>query len=354
MHRNTNPKIFILTGPVGIGKSSLLRHFFTLNDSKTCGFLSLIDSVTGKRGLYLLPDFKHITFEHDGTDQDSLKIGRFDFSKQAFDLGLKALKHADENTDFAVIDELGKLEINQDEGFEPLFSTWLAETKATRLIAVIRSSLLQKAIEKYNWLGAEINTGAWMPATAEIIGVVMAGGRSSRMGKDKKWIEYHDVPQWQHAGNMLSKCVQKVVISVNDDLNTEFLTVSDEDAFKNHGPMSGLLSVAKAFPQKALLVFGVDYPSIEVSTLMDLVYTYQVRNCSVCYRNPESERIEPLIALYHPRDISKIESGFHRGEFSLSRFLKSLGDSLIQLTHIPSTQLKSHDLPQDEATFRTR
>lgn len=354
MNPQVHPEIFIITGPVGIGKSTLLRHFFRGKSIQTAGFICDTDPITNLRTLCLLPEEKMVPFEVVEASESTLSIGKFHFEKRAFDEGICALKNRNWETHTALIDELGKLEIEQNSGFEPQFSQWLKTHIPNIIVVIIRSSLLEKALLKYNWEQARINEGPWMPELPKIMGLVMAGGQSSRMGKDKKEIHYHGKSQWKHAYALLTELDLETVISASDLKEEGVRVISDSSEFEGNGPISGLLSVSVEIQETALLVLGVDYPEMDRQTLYDLLLTFQIRNCSVCYRNPQSNRVEPLIALYHPRDLYQIKEDFIKGNTSLSRFWEQEGNAVLVLPHRNSNVLKSYDLPEDEAAFRTR
>ena len=364
MNPQPNPEIFIITGPVGIGKSTLLSQFFRGNSIQAAGFLNTIDPKSKFRTLRLLPDQETIPFEvenasdnafsADNRTEATLSVGKFHFVRRAFDQGIDALKRGTPTCDIAVIDELGKLEIEQHTGFEPHFTQWLRESSTKQMVVIIRSSLLKKAKSKYNWERARVNEGPWMPAVPNIMGLVLAGGQSSRMGKDKKIINYHGKPQWKQAYNCLSELKIETVVSATGITEEGVRIISDAPKFEGNGPISGLLSVSEEIQETALLVLGVDYPEMDRQTLYDLLLSFQVRNCSVCYRNPQSNRVEPLIAIYHPRDLHQIKEGFYKGNTSLSRFWEQEGNAVLVLPHKNYNVLKSYDLPEDEAAFRTR
>ncbi len=354
MQVNSIPKIAIITGPVGIGKSSLLNRYVQHFQGSLHGFVCLVDPETNLRKLQLYPSLEHLDFQTTESDSSTQSIGRFHFKKRAFQQALQSLRASDIPADLCIVDELGKLEIEMDLGFEPAFTAFLSQLKAAQLLLIIRSSLLDKAIQKYGWTKYSLNQGPWMPRIPPIKGVVLAGGNSSRMQKDKKQIAYHGMPQWKYAFQQLSALGLETCISSNDMEDGDYTVIADHPQFSNAGPMSGLLSVSQESADTALLVLGVDYPNMDSQTLKDLIYAFQIRNCSVCYRNPESQTIEPLIALYHPLDLLQLRDQFGQTSNSLRLFWEASQERVLVLPHRNPEVLKSYDFPADEAAFRTR
>lgn len=92
---------------------------------------------------------------------EKIAIGRFLFAKDAFIRAQELLNGAvSKSPDWLVIDEAGKLEIEQGEGLEPavlnIVRAYQSQQTSGKLLLVIRDSLLQKAIDKYTLSGAHI------------------------------------------------------------------------------------------------------------------------------------------------------------------------------------------------------
>ncbi len=56
-----------------------------------------------------------------------------------------------------------------------------------------------------------------MKAKAEVYGLVLAGGRSTRMGFDKGLIRYHEIPHRQYLYELLSKFCAKTFIGAREE-----------------------------------------------------------------------------------------------------------------------------------------
>jgi molybdopterin-guanine dinucleotide biosynthesis protein A/nucleoside-triphosphatase THEP1 len=348
-----NLLIHLVTGPVGIGKSTLLWNYFKDPKPHTYGFISCRKSKTSREH-FLLFSQEWIPTEPQDDSEERFSVGPYTFAKAAFDRSWREWTSPEKKpSNLYVLDELGKLEIVHHSGFEPHFSQWIQEHSGT-LLLVVRSGLLASALAKYAFENVRINEGPWMPDVPAVRGLVLAGGASSRMGKNKALIPYHGVPQWEFAVQQIHALNLPVSLSAPVPLSTSIPHTPDADGFAGHGPISGVLSAFEEDPQTALLVLGVDYPHIRQQHLADLCYTYQIRNTSVAYRNSKSGRIEPLIALYHPKHLSLLKERFLKNQTSLSSFWEAYESEVVVLHHVDADLLKSHDIPADETAFRTR
>ncbi len=83
---------------------------------------------------------------------DSIAKEYFRFSAAAFSVAKGILHTSAGKYDWLIVDEAGKLEVEQDKGLEPFLSQLIASYKQGgkgKLILVVRDTLLDKAIEKY-------------------------------------------------------------------------------------------------------------------------------------------------------------------------------------------------------------
>lgn len=351
-------EIYIISAPIGIGKTTLIRDWILSDDSLSVGgFLTPV--VNNKRQIYFPSTKKHIPFEvaeiAENQSFEILKIGRYEFYKSAFSAAITQLnKDLKQNAyDYLIIDELGKLEIESDSGFEPQFSQFLEEYHCYRepkpaLVVVVRNTLLLKAIEKYNFQNVRINQGPFVRTFPDIQAVVVAGGKSSRMGESKAHINYHGMPQFQYVVNQLKTLNIPVAINANDFLETENPVFADDPEFLENGPMSGLLTAHKNFLEKSILFIGVDYPNLPTSALSDLLHVYLITGKTVCYKHPDTEFYEPLIALYEANQLTP-EMGIQNNH-SLNQFLRGLVKkySAITLNITNPSHFKSFDTPDDK------
>jgi molybdopterin-guanine dinucleotide biosynthesis protein A len=114
----------------------------------------------------------------------------------------------------------------------------------------------------------------------QTVGVVLAGGRSSRMGKDKALLEINASSMIDRTVRTLEETsVRKVVVSRNDG-KAEHLA----DLIPNKGPLSGIHSVAARFPHLNLIVVPVDLPLIDAKTLQQLINNGQKAQKNVRYK----------------------------------------------------------------------
>jgi molybdenum cofactor guanylyltransferase len=146
--------------------------------------------------------------------------------------------------------------------------------------------------------------------------VLLAGGKSSRMGCDKAFLQIDGVPLWQRQLNVLNELApDKIFIAgrpCEEWCDYEILPDASEDA----GPLAGLTSAFRACATSLLLTLAVDLPKITGSFLRNLLSEESGIVPQL------SGRFEPLVAIYPKSALPIAESHLSRGEFSMQKFVQ--------------------------------
>ena len=106
----------------------------------------------------------------------------------------------------------------------------------------------------------------------KLYGLILAGGFSRRMGKDKSLLNYHGKPQIEYVHNLLQELCDKVFLSKRIDQPSYKTTpsINDVEPFLNKGPLGGILSAMKSFSDVSWLVLACDLPFVTKETLQTL------------------------------------------------------------------------------------
>lgn len=111
--------------------------------------------------------------------------------------------------------------------------------------------------------------------SAPLYGLVLAGGASTRMGRDKAALDYEGTPQLDRAMRLLAPHVAQAFVSVragqeSDPTRAAWPQIADgPDAVR--GPAAGLLAAHRAFPDATWLVLACDLPLLGADTLETLL-----------------------------------------------------------------------------------
>lgn len=140
-----------------------------------------------------------------------------------------------------------------------------------------------------------------MDKTTSLYGLILAGGKSTRMGSDKGVLDYHGVPQRQYLFDLAQQFCDDVFYSIREDQIEEFLelpNVVDENKYR--GPLNGILSAHQQFPEVAWLVLACDLPLLDSRSIETLVAEREVSKTATAYATSKTGLPEPLVSIWEP------------------------------------------------------
>ena len=159
---------------------------------------------------------------------------------------------------------------------------------------------------------------------SEFSAVVLAAGRSTRMGCDKALLELHGVPWWRRQHDVLRQAgAAEIFISAREEQLWAHGENVVRDAVSGGGPLGGLVAALERAAHGHLAVLAVDLPKMEAKWFQSLLVECAVGVGAVARRPGDGDFFEPLAAVY-PREILGLaRTAVARGEFSLQRLLRA-------------------------------
>lgn len=323
-------KIYIYSQPIQTGKTSKLQNWVK-GQSSIGGILT--PDIHGKRVLHQIAANQNHRFELNASEQGT-SIGRFVFDTTAFERARSILGNdIIQPFDWVIVDEVGRLELDRKEGLEPAVASLVHYVKnhstSPKLMLVVRDYLLEKAMAYYQIENAILVDDAFFKLPeSPVAGLVLCGGQSVRMGKDKAMITYHQLPQYAHVAQLMQSFCKDVFLSCNaqqkDLFNKQYRSIEDNATFLNAGPMTGLLSAFDQLENSALLVMGCDYPHFTKADMQALMAARDEQTDAVCYHKEASGFDEPLLAIYEKQCAPLLLQFYQNGQTSLQQFLKTI------------------------------
>ena len=159
---------------------------------------------------------------------------------------------------------------------------------------------------------------------APLFGLVLAGGRSTRMRTDKAALRYAGRNQLERAMELIAPHVERAYVSVRadqteDPLRARFPQI--RDMHDNLGPVAGVLAAQARHPEAAWLVLACDLPLLDTATLAHLVRCRAPQSAATAYRSSHDGLPEPLCAIWEPRSAARLAAYVARGRQCPRRFL---------------------------------
>jgi len=178
-------------------------------------------------------------------------------------------------------------------------------------------------------MSAATSSGA--PA-APLYGLVLTGGRSTRMGRDKASLTYEGRTQLERAMALLAPHVVRAYVSVRADqraepLRARFAQIADTK--ENLGPIAGLLAAQAVHPEGAWLVLACDLPLLDDATLRQLLRSRSPQRTATAFRSSHDGLPEPLCAIYEPSSREPLRAFLAAGRDCPRRFLLSTDTLLV-------------------------
>lgn len=154
------------------------------------------------------------------------------------------------------------------------------------------------------------STGA---APAAPVGVVLAGGSSRRMGRDKTLLAAggESLPA-RAARRLAAVCAEVAVADRGRGLLPGLPSLPDGPG---RGPAAGILGAAEVYPGRRLLVLACDLPRVPEALLAALAQSQEPDWVVPRW----DEGVEPLCALYGPAALAALDRRVARGLFALHR-----------------------------------
>jgi len=162
--------------------------------------------------------------------------------------------------------------------------------------------------------------------------LILAGGKSRRMGRDKALIERPDgTPQLDHLLALAQSLSDEVLVSTNDPgIVPEGIDMLP-DLHPGDGPIGALASFHARFPDQPVLLVGCDHFLIDQPTLSHLIENRASQASATAFPNRIDQRPEPLCTIFEAASLATAQSKLDASEFCARHFLEGLNPTLLEL-----------------------
>ncbi|MFB3890569.1 MAG: molybdopterin-guanine dinucleotide biosynthesis protein B [Phycisphaerae bacterium] len=375
------PPILCVAGPSGSGKTTLLERMIPAL------------AVGGLRAGVVKRASVELTFDAEGKDSSRLARAGAAASIASGTSGLVA--HG--RLDMALLD-LAALcgpacDMVLAEGFKhsPLDKIAVlaagdsspppADWPAVGLVVADQAGRPAGAVGRNDIAGVSAWVRAWFDRRKRlgegVMGALLVGGRSSRMGADKAGMQVRGRAVLPNLAEMLGGLLGEVWLiggpargigmpkCVRWHLDIQYgRTGGIEEGRKGGredgrmggwedgrmGPLGGIataLRVAAVAGASAALIVACDMPAL-TGRLLDFLLENRRRDSSATIlRNPITERLEPLAGIYEQRALGPIEEALDRGELSVTDLLRSIPAHVIDAPAEMAAELANINTPQE-------
>ena len=139
--------------------------------------------------------------------------------------------------------------------------------------------------------------------------IILAGGKSSRMGVDKGLMLFKGIPMIEHITNHFKSKFKEIVIVSSNIKYTPYCNVLIADNFNNIGPLGGIEAGISASSFEKNIILSCDNPLVEWD-LIEYIISHHVKN-EIIFSLHNSTH--PFPGYYHSSIRSKLINQINNG-----------------------------------------
>lgn len=155
-------------------------------------------------------------------------------------------------------------------------------------------------------------------AKQEVTGIILAGGRSRRMGVDKGLIEWMGKPMISYAIELLMPLCSRILISTSNPAYNSFGYPMVADIYPDKGPMGGLASCLEQSTTRVNICMPCDLPNMQRTIFDQLLKSCDGTQCVV----PLTPQPEPLCAVYPSSVLSVMQQLIQEETYRMTEIFK--------------------------------
>lgn len=185
-----------------------------------------------------------------------------------------------------------------------------------------------------------------------LFGLVLAGGRSTRMKKDKGLVEFYGKPQREYMFELLKKFCDKVFTSCKtaNDIPSSLNPMADQ--FNIESPLNGILTAFHSFSNVAWLTVPVDMPLIKADVIEYLISHRSENHLATCFFDSDGKNPEPLFTIWEHTASEPLLKFYASGKTSPRAFLKQ---SFVKIIKTPYPEiLLNINSPEELQNFKNK
>ncbi|MBB6238382.1 molybdopterin-guanine dinucleotide biosynthesis protein A [Pedobacter sp. AK013] len=146
-----------------------------------------------------------------------------------------------------------------------------------------------------------------------MLGIILCGGHSLRMGTDKGLLNHKDRLWAQAACDKLSSLDLSIKFSVNPSQQETYTgyfgyeqLIVDDSSLDIKGPLLGVLSAHLSNPEEDLFLLACDMLLMETKLLEELIHSFKTDDAFQAYIFTKDDQQEPLCGIYKAEGLKNI------------------------------------------------
>jgi molybdopterin-guanine dinucleotide biosynthesis protein A len=186
---------------------------------------------------------------------------------------------------------------------------------------------------------------------SDITGIVLSGGKGSRMGNDKGMMLYRGQELVKYSISLLQHFCATIIISSNrEDLYSKFGYKVVHDIYKEIGPIGGIYSVLKESKTEKNLILSCDIPLLSEELFDEILLN--VHGHDIVVPKHSNGHLEPLAGYYSKDIIPSIEELIRNKDYKMINLINTSNAGFVEVEKLNngSSQFRNINTPQDLLT----
>ena len=170
-----------------------------------------------------------------------------------------------------------------------------------------------------------------------ILGVVLAGGKSKRFGKDKANVKLGNKTLIQHTLDKIKSKFSKIIVVSNTEVVKDYTIV--KDCINGQlGPLVGVLSAMKwikknNYSYEWIITFPCDTPFFSISIIDRFVNAAKLKNSFLYFVKSEDKR-HNIFGLWSLKLVNTLEEDINKNEYrKVEKWANKIGVKTINVTY---------------------
>jgi molybdopterin-guanine dinucleotide biosynthesis protein A len=164
----------------------------------------------------------------------------------------------------------------------------------------------------------------------QITGIILAGGKSKRMGTDKVLMKLEGEVLLKRAIKLCQTVCASILISSNNPNHSKYGFEIIADEMPDCGPIGGIYSCLRESQTEWNFILSVDSPFVKPEFVSYLVSEIKKSDAVVPIH---SKGKEPLIAMYHKNSLQMTQDMLEMGNFKMQNLLNTINTKFVDSQH---------------------
>ncbi len=180
----------------------------------------------------------------------------------------------------------------------------------------------------------------------DVTGIILAGGKSSRMGQDKGLMLLNEKPMIQHVIDVLKPITNQIIIIANSKQYQQFGYPVYEDEVKDKGPVGGIYTGLNNSSNLTNIIVSCDTPHISSKLLTYLLTQSLEYEVTIPVFN---NKVHPLIGVYKTNILPVFKESLNQNQLKLMLVNQLLNTNIVLINEneFDANNFKNYNSPND-------